>query len=93
MIRIAVDCMGGDHGVAVTLPACRAFLDAHPDAELVELAWVPITAAREFDLPIITGLVLEELQKVLLAGYGADQNFPVPFFMTRDGEFMRELIE
>jgi 8-oxo-dGTP pyrophosphatase MutT (NUDIX family) len=66
---------------------------AHPDAELVELAWVPITAAREFNLPIITGLVLEELQKVLLADYGADQNFPVPFFMTRDGEFMRELIE
>jgi glycerol-3-phosphate acyltransferase PlsX len=27
--------MGGDHGPAVTLPACRAFLDSHPDAELV----------------------------------------------------------
>ena len=27
--------MGGDHGPAVTLPACRAFLDKHPDAELV----------------------------------------------------------
>ena len=34
-IRLAVDLMGGDHGPAVTLPACRAFLDAHPDAELV----------------------------------------------------------
>ena len=34
-VRLAVDCMGGDHGVAVTLPACRAFLDAHPDAELL----------------------------------------------------------
>ena len=33
--RIAVDCMGGDHGPSVTLPACRAFLDAHPEAELV----------------------------------------------------------
>ncbi|HRC37914.1 MAG TPA: phosphate acyltransferase PlsX [Rubrivivax sp.] len=35
MVRIAVDCMGGDHGAAVTLPACRAFLDKHPQAELL----------------------------------------------------------
>lgn len=34
-IRIAVDCMGGDHGPSVTLPACRAFLAAHPQAELL----------------------------------------------------------
>lgn len=34
-IRLAVDCMGGDHGPSVTLPACRAFLDQHPDAELL----------------------------------------------------------
>jgi len=27
--------MGGDHGPAVTLPACEAFLRAHPTAELV----------------------------------------------------------
>jgi glycerol-3-phosphate acyltransferase PlsX len=34
-IRLAVDLMGGDHGPEVTLPACRAFLAAHPAAELV----------------------------------------------------------
>ena len=34
-VRIAVDCMGGDHGPSVTLPACRAFLDKHPQAELL----------------------------------------------------------
>jgi glycerol-3-phosphate acyltransferase PlsX len=27
--------MGGDHGPSVTLPACRAFLDRHPAAELI----------------------------------------------------------
>ena len=27
--------MGGDHGPVITLPACRAFLDKHPQAELV----------------------------------------------------------
>ena len=35
MIRISVDCMGGDVGPAVTLPACRHFLDAHPDAQVL----------------------------------------------------------
>lgn len=32
---VAVDCMGGDHGPSVTLVACRQFLDAHPDAQLL----------------------------------------------------------
>jgi glycerol-3-phosphate acyltransferase PlsX len=35
MITVAVDCMGGDHGPKVTLPACRQFLDAHVDAQLI----------------------------------------------------------
>jgi glycerol-3-phosphate acyltransferase PlsX len=35
MIKLAVDCMGGDHGPMVTLQACRQFLDKHPDAELL----------------------------------------------------------
>lgn len=35
VIRLAVDCMGGDHGPSVTLPACQAFLAAHPQAELL----------------------------------------------------------
>jgi glycerol-3-phosphate acyltransferase PlsX len=34
-IRIAVDCMGSDHGPVVTLPACESFLRAHPQAELM----------------------------------------------------------
>lgn len=34
-VTLAVDCMGGDHGPAVTLPACRAFLARHPNADLL----------------------------------------------------------
>ncbi|MEF7614714.1 phosphate acyltransferase PlsX [Aquincola sp. MAHUQ-54] len=34
-VRVAVDCMGGDHGPAVTLAACRAFLAATPQADLL----------------------------------------------------------
>ncbi|MDE2400877.1 MAG: phosphate acyltransferase PlsX [Burkholderiales bacterium] len=49
-IRIAVDCMGGDHGPSITLPACRAFLAKHPDAELV-LVGLPedIAAAKDWE--------------------------------------------
>jgi glycerol-3-phosphate acyltransferase PlsX len=35
MITVAVDCMGGDVGPAVTLPACEAFLSSHPQAHLL----------------------------------------------------------
>jgi glycerol-3-phosphate acyltransferase PlsX len=44
MITLAVDCMGGDHGPRVTLPACQQFLDSHPDAELL-LVGLPETLA------------------------------------------------
>jgi phosphate acyltransferase len=33
-IVIAIDCMGGDHGPSVTVPAAAAFLARHPDADL-----------------------------------------------------------
>ena len=35
VITIAVDCMGGDHGPGVTLPACTQFLQEHPEAHLI----------------------------------------------------------
>jgi len=34
MIVLAVDCMGGDHGPTVTLPACQRFLEQQPQARL-----------------------------------------------------------
>jgi glycerol-3-phosphate acyltransferase PlsX len=34
-IRIAVDCMGGDHGLPVTIPAALAFARREPDARLL----------------------------------------------------------
>jgi glycerol-3-phosphate acyltransferase PlsX len=60
LVRLAVDCMGGDHGPAVTLPAARAFLDKHPAAELIlvgaEAALAPARA-----LPRCTVLVATEV--------------------------------
>jgi len=34
-IRIAIDCMGGDHGLPVTVPAAAAFLARTPDARVL----------------------------------------------------------
>ena len=34
-VRIAIDAMGGDHGLPVTVPAALAFLRTHPDAEVL----------------------------------------------------------
>ena len=33
-IKISIDCMGGDHGPSVTIPAAISFLKRQPDAEL-----------------------------------------------------------
>ncbi|MDP2367838.1 phosphate acyltransferase PlsX [Rhodoferax sp.] len=49
MITIAVDCMGGDHGPRVTLPACRRFLERHPEARLV-MVGLP-DSLRDFSHP------------------------------------------
>jgi glycerol-3-phosphate acyltransferase PlsX len=34
-IKISIDCMGGDHGCAVTVPAAVSFVNREPGAELV----------------------------------------------------------
>jgi glycerol-3-phosphate acyltransferase PlsX len=34
-VRIAIDCMGGDHGLPVTVPSALAFVDHHDDAEVI----------------------------------------------------------
>ena len=34
-VKISIDCMGGDHGPSVTVPAAVAFVQREPEAELV----------------------------------------------------------
>ena len=50
VVCLAVDCMGGDHGPSITLPACKAFLAAHPQAELA-LVGLPEALAPAADWP------------------------------------------
>lgn len=51
--------MGGDHGPSVTLPACKAFLEAHPDAALL-LVGLPQTL-QEFDHPRVQKVCASEV--------------------------------
>ena len=60
LVRLAVDVMGGDHGPSVTLPACRAFLDKHPQAELVLVGTVEALAPAR-DWPRTRALVATEV--------------------------------
>jgi 8-oxo-dGTP pyrophosphatase MutT (NUDIX family) len=61
-----------------------------PDAELVELVWLPITEARSLDMPGITAVVLEELQDRIAAGMSHD--FPVPLYRMLNKRFVREVL-
>lgn len=61
-----------------------------PDSELVELVWAPISEAAQFDMPTITGVILEELLARVEAGM--DHRLPVPFYYMQDGVFHRDLL-
>nr|WP_255420785.1 phosphate acyltransferase PlsX [Paucibacter sp. KBW04] len=60
VVRLAVDCMGGDHGPSVTLPACQAFLAAHPQAELL-LVGLPEALAPAANWPRCTIVAASEV--------------------------------
>ncbi|WP_414859636.1 phosphate acyltransferase PlsX [Piscinibacterium candidicorallinum] len=55
---IAVDCMGGDHGPSITVPACISFARAHPNDRLILVgrreAIEPLLAVAGSALPNIS---------------------------------------
>jgi 8-oxo-dGTP pyrophosphatase MutT (NUDIX family) len=61
-----------------------------PDAELVELVWMPIAQARQLDMPAITAVVLEELEARIAAGFRHKP--PAPFYQMLHRHFVRELL-
>ena len=58
---------------------------AGPEAELVELRWLPLGEARKERLPAITKVILEELENRLKAGFPKER--AAPFFYARNGKF------
>jgi 8-oxo-dGTP pyrophosphatase MutT (NUDIX family) len=61
-----------------------------PDKELVELVWLPMTQARQLDMPGITAVVLEELADRIAAGMSLDH--PVPLYRMLHRRFVREIL-
>jgi 8-oxo-dGTP pyrophosphatase MutT (NUDIX family) len=60
-----------------------------PDAELVELMWMPLSQANKL-VPAVTGVMLEELEVRVAAGLRHD--LPVPFYRRFRNSFLRELL-
>jgi len=61
-----------------------------PDAELVELVWMPLGEAKQLDMPAVTGVMLEELDARIADGL--KHALPVPFYRMLRGQFLRELL-
>jgi len=61
-----------------------------PDAELVELVWLPITDVERLEMPTITKVALKELEARSAAGFG--QDLPVPFYRMLHRRFIREVL-
>ena len=62
-----------------------------PDAELVELVWVPLDGIKErIELLAITEIVLADLDKQIKEGFSHD--LPVPFYRVRSGKRVREFL-
>jgi 8-oxo-dGTP pyrophosphatase MutT (NUDIX family) len=61
-----------------------------PEAEFVELLWMPLEEAKQIDLPAVTSIMLEELDARIANGLGHD--LPVPFYRMLRGSFLRELL-
>jgi 8-oxo-dGTP pyrophosphatase MutT (NUDIX family) len=61
-----------------------------PDAEFVELKWLPLSAAKEdAGMPTISKTVLIEIER----RFDARRNLPVPYYLFRNGRFHRLEIE
>jgi 8-oxo-dGTP pyrophosphatase MutT (NUDIX family) len=61
-----------------------------PDAELIELVWLPLTEAERLDMPPITKAVLAELEHRIACGFTHD--LPVPFYRWIGRRFTRSVL-
>jgi hypothetical protein len=53
-------------------------------------SWMPLTEAKQLDMPAVTGVMLEELDTRIADGLGHD--LPVPFYRMIRRSFIRELL-
>jgi 8-oxo-dGTP pyrophosphatase MutT (NUDIX family) len=61
-----------------------------PNSELIDLLWVTLAETTAMELPVITRVVLDELDEAL--GAGLSSRRPVPFYFERNHRFTREFL-
>jgi 8-oxo-dGTP pyrophosphatase MutT (NUDIX family) len=62
-----------------------------PDAELIELKWIPLETIKEHvELLVISEIVLRDLKARIEAGFSHD--LPVPFYHVQRGKRVRDLL-
>lgn len=62
-----------------------------PDAELIELKWIPLETIKEHvELLVISEIVLRDLKARIEAGFTHD--LPVPFYHVKGGKRVRDLL-
>ncbi len=62
------------------------------DGELLDVAWLSLDEALGKDLPLITRIVLKEIETRITAPDGWSPQYPVPFYYYRINRFHLELI-
>lgn len=62
------------------------------DGEFTTIEWFTLSEARQQDLPIITRIILDDLEERLKADRFHDLNAPVPFYFMRGACFHRKLL-
>ncbi|MDB5943936.1 MAG: plsX [Ramlibacter sp.] len=89
MTTLAVDCMGGDHGPRVTLPACRQFLERHPEAQLLLVGEAQALAAfshpRARVVPASEVIAMDDAVEVALRRK-KDSSMRVALQLVKDGQ-------
>lgn len=62
------------------------------DGEFIAVEWFTLAEARKTDLPLITRIVLDDLETRIEAGTLCDQQVSVPFYFMRGACFHRRLL-
>lgn len=63
-----------------------------PSGELEDLHWLPISDAKALELPTITQVILEELERHLSAHDGLNNAAEIPYYYVKGGIFHRYVL-
>ncbi|MGL5631712.1 MAG: phosphate acyltransferase, partial [Azovibrio sp.] len=92
---IAIDCMGGDHGPSVTVPAALAFLGNHPETRVIlvgqealmrPLLAVPAEFSDRFSLRHASQIVTMDEAPALALRNKKDSSMRVAINLVKEGE-------